>query len=371
MAVACTLPLADSTLALGVQLAYALVTMMVYGGHFGPGQSGWALHSNNLSRPEAKAACGAAPPPPADAAVGSPDNRLAGEPLVDAALLPASKDIARGAQPALDGHDEGARPGLDSHDCSDGWELVGDRSADVAEQTAAQPHSSASAGPAQHGQQTSIQAATASAADTVPSEASGAAAASEVGGLRQRGGPASTSAPASGSNLLQPSAQTGQSRVDPADQQQDSSHVLWMCGHFTLQAWLPLGSLEICKVTRSAPSKCHTCHLSCMSFGSALLVRSACHCHVRAEFIPSLARTGFPLALQAAEKLVLAEGSKMVMVAFQSSYSQGVYGLVSNLGSLVVRTIFQVPGPEFAGNPSLRLARNHGCLRLRRPVSEV
>lgn len=32
----------------------------------------------------------------------------------------------------------------------------------------------------------------------------------------------------------------------------------------------------------------------------------------------------------------------MVMVAFQSSYSQGVYGLVSNLGSLVVRTIFQV-----------------------------
>jgi hypothetical protein len=45
---------------------------------------------------------------------------------------------------------------------------------------------------------------------------------------------------------------------------------------------------------------------------------------------------------QALEKLLLAEGSKMVMVAFQSSYSQGVYGLVSNLGSLVVRTIFQV-----------------------------
>ena len=36
----------------------------------------------------------------------------------------------------------------------------------------------------------------------------------------------------------------------------------------------------------------------------------------------------------------------MVMVAFQSSYSQGVYGLVSNLGSLVVRTIFQVPSPH-------------------------
>lgn len=48
---------------------------------------------------------------------------------------------------------------------------------------------------------------------------------------------------------------------------------------------------------------------------------------------------------QALEKLLLAEGSKMVMVAFQSSYSQGVYGLVSNLGSLVVRTIFQVSHP--------------------------
>ena len=32
----------------------------------------------------------------------------------------------------------------------------------------------------------------------------------------------------------------------------------------------------------------------------------------------------------------------MVMVASQNSYSQGIYGLVSNLGSLVVRTIFQV-----------------------------
>lgn len=48
------------------------------------------------------------------------------------------------------------------------------------------------------------------------------------------------------------------------------------------------------------------------------------------------------LHLQAATKLLLAEGSKVVMVASQSSYSQGIYGLVSNLGSLVVRTIFQV-----------------------------
>ena len=48
------------------------------------------------------------------------------------------------------------------------------------------------------------------------------------------------------------------------------------------------------------------------------------------------------LHLQAATKLLLAEGSKVVMVASQNSYSQGIYGLVSNLGSLVVRTIFQV-----------------------------
>ena len=30
----------------------------------------------------------------------------------------------------------------------------------------------------------------------------------------------------------------------------------------------------------------------------------------------------------------------MVMALCQSSYNQGVYGLVTNLGSLVVRTIF-------------------------------
>lgn len=45
--------------------------------------------------------------------------------------------------------------------------------------------------------------------------------------------------------------------------------------------------------------------------------------------------------MQAAEKLVLAEGSKMVMVGAQSAAAQGVYGLVVNLGSLVVRTAFQ------------------------------
>jgi hypothetical protein len=38
---------------------------------------------------------------------------------------------------------------------------------------------------------------------------------------------------------------------------------------------------------------------------------------------------------------VLAEGSKLVLVATQSAAEQGVYGLASNLGSLVVRTVFQ------------------------------
>lgn len=45
--------------------------------------------------------------------------------------------------------------------------------------------------------------------------------------------------------------------------------------------------------------------------------------------------------MQAGEKLLLAEGSKMVMAMGQSAYDQGVYGLVSSLGSLVVRTLFQ------------------------------
>lgn len=53
------------------------------------------------------------------------------------------------------------------------------------------------------------------------------------------------------------------------------------------------------------------------------------------------APSGVPCCPQAVEKLFLAEGSKMVMAAVQSSRSQGVYGLVSNLGSLVVRTLFQ------------------------------
>ena len=46
-------------------------------------------------------------------------------------------------------------------------------------------------------------------------------------------------------------------------------------------------------------------------------------------------------APQAAEKLVLAEGSKMAAAAFQGPAAQGVYGLVAGLGSIVVRTLFQ------------------------------
>lgn len=45
--------------------------------------------------------------------------------------------------------------------------------------------------------------------------------------------------------------------------------------------------------------------------------------------------------LQAVEKLALAEGSKVVLTAMQSAVDQGVYGLVANLGSLAVRTLFQ------------------------------
>ena len=68
-----------------------------------------------------------------------------------------------------------------------------------------------------------------------------------------------------------------------------------------------------------------------MSSGSAQCACIGCY-----------AVTHLGIGVQAATKLLLAEGSKVVMVAFQSSRSQGIYGLVSNLGSLVVRTIFQV-----------------------------
>uniref|UniRef100_A0A061RV34 Protein RFT1 homolog n=1 Tax=Tetraselmis sp. GSL018 TaxID=582737 RepID=A0A061RV34_9CHLO len=46
-------------------------------------------------------------------------------------------------------------------------------------------------------------------------------------------------------------------------------------------------------------------------------------------------------SVQALEKLVLAEGSKFVMAALESSHNQGIYGMVSNLGSLFVRLVLQ------------------------------
>ena len=56
---------------------------------------------------------------------------------------------------------------------------------------------------------------------------------------------------------------------------------------------------------------------------------------------PELLRMCAVFSLQSVEKHVLAEGEKLVLAIFQSGYDQGVYGLVSNLGSLVVRIVFQ------------------------------
>lgn len=45
-------------------------------------------------------------------------------------------------------------------------------------------------------------------------------------------------------------------------------------------------------------------------------------------------------AVQSSERLALAEGSKLALVAVGSAAARGVYGLVSNLGGLLVRTLF-------------------------------
>ena len=53
-----------------------------------------------------------------------------------------------------------------------------------------------------------------------------------------------------------------------------------------------------------------------------------------------LLRLSYDYGIQAAEKFVLGEGEKMVLASMASGYNQGVFGLVSNLGSLVVRLVF-------------------------------
>ena len=55
----------------------------------------------------------------------------------------------------------------------------------------------------------------------------------------------------------------------------------------------------------------------------------------------SLLRISGIFATQACGKLLLAEGSKAVLTFSTPLQEQGVYGLVTNLGSLVVRTLFQ------------------------------
>ncbi len=56
---------------------------------------------------------------------------------------------------------------------------------------------------------------------------------------------------------------------------------------------------------------------------------------------PAMLSAFSSFTLQAIEKHFLGEAEKFIMAIFQPNYDQGVYGLVNNLGSLVVRTVFQ------------------------------
>ena len=65
------------------------------------------------------------------------------------------------------------------------------------------------------------------------------------------------------------------------------------------------------------------------------------------ELDRDILRISGTFSLQAGGKLLLAEGSKAVLAAATPLQEQGVYGLVNNLGSLIVRTLFQ-PYEEIA-----------------------
>jgi oligosaccharide translocation protein RFT1 len=72
--------------------------------------------------------------------------------------------------------------------------------------------------------------------------------------------------------------------------------------------------------------------------------------------------------LQAGEKLLLAEGGKLVLVAAQSRANVGAYGLVANLGSLAVRMLLQPLNEAAFLAFSRRVTTARARLPLRRPA---
>lgn len=82
------------------------------------------------------------------------------------------------------------------------------------------------------------------------------------------------------------------------------------------------------------------------------------------QFDSPLLRISSIFAAQACGKLLLAEGSKAVLTVSTPLHEQGVYGLVTNLGSLVVRTLFQ-PYEEVAFVAFSRPPQKEGDLGIR------